>query len=44
MEIGEPSLQAGFIRLPRHAIDPRSDMSLQLVEAVPKQIDREMVA
>jgi hypothetical protein len=43
VEIGEPSIQAGLIHLPRHAIYPRSDMSLQLVEAVPKQIDREMV-
>jgi hypothetical protein len=43
VEIGEPIIQAGLIRLPSHAIYPRSDMSLQLVEAVPKQIDREMV-
>jgi hypothetical protein len=43
VEIGEPIVQAGLIRLPGHAIYPRSDMPLQLIEAVPKQINREMV-
>jgi hypothetical protein len=43
MEIGEPIVQAGLIRLPSQAIYARSDMSLQLVEAVPEQVDREMV-
>jgi hypothetical protein len=43
VEVCEPLFHAGLIRLPGHAIYPRSDMPLQRIEAVPQQIDGEMV-
>jgi hypothetical protein len=43
VEIGEPIVQAGLIRLPGHAILPGGGVPLQHIEAVPEQVDREMV-
>ena len=43
VQIDESILQSGFILLPRHAIDSRCSLALQGVEAVPQQIDGQMV-
>jgi hypothetical protein len=43
VEVSKPIVQAGLIRLPGHAILPGGGMPLQHLEAVPEQIDREMV-
>jgi hypothetical protein len=43
VEVGEPLLHAGRIHLPGDAINSGSRLSLQPIEAVPQQIDREMV-
>ena len=43
LEIDQPIVQASLIRLPGHAIHPGSRMPLQCIEAIPKEIDREMV-
>src|SRR5664280_3338832 len=43
MEIDESTFQAGFIPLPRNAVNARCGSSLQSVEAFPEQSDRHMV-
>src|SRR5215471_10849447 len=43
VQIDNPILQAGFILVPRHAIDSWCRFRLQSVEAVTEQIDAEMV-
>jgi hypothetical protein len=43
MEIDQPIIQAGLIRLPGHAIYPGSCMPLQGIKAIPKELGREMV-
>jgi hypothetical protein len=43
MEVGEPLLQASLILLPGQVIHPWGRVPLQRIEAVPKEIDREVV-
>jgi len=43
VQIGKPIFQPGFILLPRDAIHSRSGFTLQRVEAVTEQIDRQMM-
>jgi hypothetical protein len=43
MKIDEPSLQLLLILLPSHPVHSRRCLSLERVEAVPKQRDRDMV-
>jgi hypothetical protein len=43
VEVGEPLLQAGRIRLPGHTINSGDGMTLQPMETIPQPIDREVV-
>src|SRR5262249_49994318 len=43
VKIGEPTLHAGFILLPRHSIYSGRGLPLQSVKAVPEQIQSHMV-
>ena len=43
VKIDEPTLQAGFILLPGNSVHSGRGFPLQRVEAVPQQIDRQMV-
>jgi hypothetical protein len=43
MKIGEPTLQPGFILLPRHTIYSGRGLPLQCVKAVPEQIQSHMM-
>jgi len=43
MEVDEPSLQAGRVLLPRHAIHARRRLPLQGEKARPEQINGQMV-
>jgi hypothetical protein len=44
VEVSASLGHASLIRLPGHALDPRSDTPLQLIEAGPQSIDGELVA
>jgi hypothetical protein len=43
VQIGEPTLQPGFILFPRDTVHPGCSVPLQCVKAVPQQIDRPVV-
>src|SRR5262249_21366719 len=43
VEVRKPIVPAELIRLPGHAILPGGGVPLQQIEAVPEQVDREMV-
>jgi hypothetical protein len=43
VQIGKPTLQPGFILLPRHPIDAGCSLAFQRTEAAPQQIDHDMV-
>src|SRR5271163_3590423 len=43
VQIGKPTLQSGFILLPRHPIYAGSSLAFQRTEAAPQQIDGDMV-